>query len=207
MSSTLPIVPPPGWYPDPSGSRQWRVWTGDRWSEMTRSYGVPSAPSALVAQLPLVIALHRVLRYGVLGFYAGLGLVVGILAHWPGTAHPASSGFAVTTLYAGVALLVLGLTTFVFAAKELEGRWSVWALIPGINVMAVSVWVTRRLGGQPVRRVVSEAILLALFIGQFRSQSWLVAAPVLLALSATRSTEALVDQLVAPATPQRVIAT
>lgn len=159
-----------------------------------------------MANLPLINALNRVVRYGVAGFYAGLGLVVGILAHWPGTAHPTSRAFATTTLYAGVALLVLGLVTFVFAAKELEGHWSLWAIVPGLNVMAVSGWVTKRLGGQPTRRVAADAILLALFIGQFRSQPWLAIAPVMLALGAGRSTESLVHQLVANASLQPTIA-
>ena len=202
MSSTVPTDPPPGWYPDPSGMRQWRVWTGERWSELTRPYAEADSHSRLVDELPLIKALHRVVRYGVAGFYAGLGLVVGIVAHWPGTAHPASAAFATTTLSAGGALLVLGLATFVFAAKELEGRWSLWAVIPGLNVMVVSGWVTRRLGGQPMRRVVSEIILIALFVAQFRTQPWLAVAPVLLALGAGRSTEALVDQLVSSASPR-----
>jgi len=199
VSSPLPNSPPPGWYPDPSGQRQWRVWTGERWSELTRPYAAEDSATGVVDRLALINALHRVVRYGVVGFYAGLGLVVGILAHWPGTAHPATRGFATTTLYAGVALLVLGLVTFVFAAKELEGRWSLWAIVPGLNVMAVSGWVTKRLGGQPVRRVTAETVLIALFIAQFRSQPWLCVGPMLLAMGAGRSTEALVDQLLATA--------
>jgi hypothetical protein len=37
ISATSPI--PPGWYPDPAGARQWRVWTGTTWSDATRPYG------------------------------------------------------------------------------------------------------------------------------------------------------------------------
>ena len=206
MSSSLPSAIPPGWYPDPAGARQWRVWTGERWSELTRPFGEPRDPSDLLGNLPLVQALHRVVRYGVAGFYAGLGLVVGILAHWPGTAHPAARWFANTTLFAGVALMLLGLVPFAFAAKELRGRWSLWSLVPGVNVMAVSGWVTERLGGQPVRRAVTETVLLVLFISQFRSQPWLAIAPVLLAIGLGRSSEALVDQLVGRSSPSTSIA-
>ncbi|MEO9181652.1 MAG: DUF2510 domain-containing protein, partial [Acidimicrobiales bacterium] len=86
MSFLPPTAPPPGWYPDPAGSRQWRVWTGLQWSSVTRSYGEPVAPRSLVADLPLIQALHRLVRYGIVGDYAGIGILVSILAHWPGTA-------------------------------------------------------------------------------------------------------------------------
>ena len=198
MSSSLPSAIPPGWYPDPSGARQWRVWTGDRWSDLTRSFGTAPVARDLIASLPLIQALHRVRRYGVTGFYAGLGLVVGILAHWPGTAHPATARFATTTLDAGIVLLVLGLAHFVFAAKELAGHWSPWAVVPGLNVLAVSGWVTQRLGGQPVRRVVAEVVLMVLFIVRFRYEPWLAIGPALLAIGLGKSTEVLLDQLAGP---------
>ena len=204
MSSPLPSAVPPGWYPDPSGARQWRVWTGDRWSDLTRSFGAAPTTRDLVTSLPLIQALHRVRRYGVTGFYAGLGLVVGILAHWPGTAHPATAWFATTTLDAGIVLLVLGLAHFVFAAKELAGHWSPWALVPGLNVLAVSGWVTQRLGGQPVRRVVTEVVLIVLFIVRFRYEPWLAVGPALLAIGLGKSTEVLLDQLAGPSTSPSV---
>lgn len=34
--SSAPILPPPGWYPDPSGARAQRYWDGTRWDSATR---------------------------------------------------------------------------------------------------------------------------------------------------------------------------
>jgi hypothetical protein len=31
-------VPDPGWYPDPSGSPNWRFWDGTQWTEQTKGY-------------------------------------------------------------------------------------------------------------------------------------------------------------------------
>jgi len=76
---------PPGWYPDPGGARQWRVWTGTTWSELTRPYGAPVLEVPLSSSLGLVNSLHRLTRYGVVDLYAGIGLIVSMLAHWPGT--------------------------------------------------------------------------------------------------------------------------
>src|SRR5580692_5309378 len=60
VSLSSPYDVPPGWYPDPSGTRQWRVWTGTTWSEVTRSYGEDDAVGAprFTASLGLVLALR-----------------------------------------------------------------------------------------------------------------------------------------------------
>jgi hypothetical protein len=36
--SMAATVPPPGWYPDPNGTPNWRYWDGTAWSEQTKSY-------------------------------------------------------------------------------------------------------------------------------------------------------------------------
>ena len=195
MSYVSASAVPPGWYPDPSGVRQWRVWTGERWSELTRPFANADGATSFVATLPLIAALHRVQRYGVTGVYAGLALVVGVLAHWPGTADPASPALATTALGAGVALFVLGLAPFYFVARELAGRWTALTLIPGLNVLVVSAALTRRLGASPIRRVVSETVLVVLYVARFRFDPWLSVAPVLLALGLATSAQALLDEL------------
>ena len=192
---------PPGWYPDPSGARQWRVWTGEQWSELTRPFAPAEHAPSLVASLPLTAALHRLQRYGVVGVYAGLALVVGVLAHWPGTAHPASAAFATTALAAALALLALGLAAVAFVAKELAGRWTPVAFIPGLNVLFVSRALTRRVGGAATRRAVSEAVLLVLYVARFRVDPWLGVAPILLALGLATSAQALLDELATPSGP------
>jgi hypothetical protein len=34
-------VPDPGWYPDPTGSPNWRYWDGTQWTEQTKGYFLP----------------------------------------------------------------------------------------------------------------------------------------------------------------------
>jgi Protein of unknown function (DUF2510) len=191
---------PPGWYPDPGGQRQWRVWTGTAWSELTRPYGEPVVSAPVVTSLTLIEALHRLLRYGVVAFFAGLGLVVNILAHWPGTARPVAFWFANTALDTGIALLAVGSVCFSFAVRELEGHWTLEAFVPGINVLVAGALVTQRLAGRsPMWRVITETVLLALFIGQSHTDPWLGVAPALVALDHMRWTSALVERLAGPA--------
>ena len=198
MSSPLPSTPPPGWYPDPGGERQWRVWTGAQWSPLTRPYGA-NADGDLVDRLALIQALHRLVRVGIVGLFAGLAIVVGVVAHWPGTAHPVTRTFAVIALDTGLALMIIGSACFALAARELVGRWSPWTLVPGVNLMMVNALVTRRLGGRPGRRVASESVLIALFIVQFHVQPWLCVAPVIVAVGQSSWTSSLIEQLSGPA--------
>jgi hypothetical protein len=92
--------------------------------------------------------------------------------------------------------LVVGSLCFSFATRQLEGHWTIESFLPGINILVVSGLVTQRLGGRsPLWRVVTETILLALFIGQSHSELWLGVAPALVALDHMRWTSALVDRL------------
>jgi len=196
VSLPSPGSVPPGWYPDPSGQHQWRVWTGSVWSEVTRSYGEKTARAAVITTLPLIRALHRLVRYGVVAFYGGLGLLVSILAHWPSSAHPTTRVLANTLSDAGVALLIMGSVSYALAAKELMDRWTVVALVPGANVIAVSGLVAQRVSTRPaLRRMVSEIILLGLFCAQGHSQPWLCVAPTLIALDHVRWTDELIAKL------------
>jgi hypothetical protein len=194
MSSSSVDVPS-GWYPDPSGARQWRVWTGTQWSELTRPYGEVANPPSIVADLSLIQALHRLVRYGIAGNFAGISILVSVLAHWPGTAHPVSEWFAVAACNVAVALLIIGSACFAFAARELEGHWTPWALIPGVNLFAVNAVITKRLGGQPLRRVGAEAVLMVLFVAQFHAEPWLGVAPVLVAVGQSQWTATLIEHL------------
>jgi uncharacterized membrane protein YeaQ/YmgE (transglycosylase-associated protein family) len=201
VNLTSPSPIPPGWYPDPNGERQWRVWNGSTWSELTRPYGEPVVQPSIVASLPTIDALQRLVRYGIAALFAGLGLVVSVLAHWPGTAQPTTPWFASIALGVGAGLLVIGSVCFGFAATELEGRSVIWAFIPAVNVLVVSGLVAQRLRrSSPVRMVICELILLGLFIDLAHAEPWLCVAPVLIAFEQLRRTSALLDQLVGPAT-------
>jgi hypothetical protein len=198
-SSSTPV--PSGWYPDPSGERQWRVWTGTKWSELTRPYGEVALAPSIAGDLSLIQALHRLARYGIAGDFAGISILVSVLAHWPGTAHPVPTFFAVATCNVAVALLLIGSACFAFAARELEGHWTPWAFIPGVNLFAVNVIVTQRLGGQPLRRVGAEAVLMALFIAQFHAEFWLCVAPVVVAVGQSQWITTLIDHLLISSSP------
>jgi len=199
VSLTSPSPIPPGWYPDPSGARQWRVWNGAAWTELTRPYGEPPVRTSITASLGAIGALQRLVRYGIASLFAGLGLVVSVLAHWPGTAHPTPLWFASGALSAGFGLLMIGSACFGFAVVALEGHSSVWAWVPGINALLLSGLVAQRLGGpSATSRVISEVVLVAMFIDLAHAQPWLCVAPVLIAFDQLRRTSALLDRLVGP---------
>lgn len=200
MSSSLPAAVPPGWYPDPAGLRQWRVWTGTEWSEVTRSYPAPVVSTSLAANLPLLQALRRILVAGIAGVLGGLALLVSALAHWPGTAHPTPWWFALSASNVAVALLVVGSVVCAFGVKELNGRWTLEAFLPGVNLFVASLLVTRRLGRSKVSRVVAEMVVLALFVFAARDDLWLCVGPIAVAYVETSWFSALIDQLTGPPT-------
>lgn len=191
---------PPGWYPDPSGARQWRVWTGTTWSEVTLPYGESSSVVAprFAPSLNLVLALRRVLTIGIVGVLGGLGLLVSVLAHWPGTAHPTPEWFAAVATGLASLLLIVGSVVCAFGVKELEGRWSLEAVIPGINLFVASALVTRRLGSRRMWRIVSEIILLAIFVVSSRNDLWLCIGPVIVAYIESTWFNALIERLTGP---------
>ena len=183
-SATSPA--PPGWYPDPGGERQWRVWTGTEWSDTTRPYAT-RPPSATYASAPTYLR-----RYGVVSLFAGLGLLVSVLAHWPGTAHPSPTWFALAASDLAVALLTVGSVFYALGARALLGRWTPAAFVPGLNVLFVSGLLGEALEGRwPTRRVVAEAIILTLFVAEAHAQAWLAIAPVLVGLTHLGALDAL----------------
>lgn len=200
MSLSTSTDVPPGWYPDPSGSRQWRVWTGAAWSELTRPYGDAVETPRFATNLALVQALRRVLGAGVVGVVGGLGLLVGVLAHWPGTAHPAPEWFALAASNTAVALLFVGTVVCAFGVKELKGHWSLDAFLPGVNLFIASALVTQRLGRLRAWRVVSEVVLLVVFAMSSRNDLWLFGGPMIVAYVETSWIGALIDQLNGPST-------
>jgi hypothetical protein len=176
------------------------VWNGTSWSDVTRPYGEAAVTPRLAANLGLVLAMRRVLDAGIVGVVGGLGLLEGVLAHWPGTAHPAPQWFALAGSDVAIAFMLIGTVVCAFGVKELMGRWSFEAFVPGVNLFVASALVTRRLGKMKLWRIVSEIILLVLFAISSRDSVWLFVGPAVVAYVETTWFGAIVDQLNGPST-------
>jgi len=198
---------PPGWYPDPAGLRQWRVWNGTEWSDVTRPYGeatlVPrlESPGATgpLPGLALISSLRRLTHFGVLAYYAGLALLVGVIAHWPGHSHPATARFASATLGAGVGLTLIGTISFGVCVRSLRGRWTLDALVPVVNSFAAAWWICNALGlPAPAARVGSDAIITLGFLALSARQPWVGLALAAVAVTQLSRAYALIDQVSGP---------
>lgn len=196
--SEATTLTPPGWYPDPSGEPQWRVWTGTQWSEMTRPYGTNLATPLPVLNLDAISALGRVLKFGILGLMAGLTVLVGTLAHGRGSAHPAPQGFVISATTAAIALLAIGTISYAAAARAIVGYWTFWAIVPGVNVFYLTSLTTKVLGGRSGPRLLSTAIFVGIFIAQFRVEAWLVLGPLFMTLDQYRWTLAAREHFSGP---------
>jgi len=168
---------PPGWYPDPSGARQWRVWNGTAWSDVTRTYGEKTTPvmtpSLGKTELDLLSALRRLTQFGVLAYYAGFALLISLIAHWPGRPHPVSARFASATLGAAMGLTLIGAISFAVCVHALRGRWTLEALIPLVNTFAASYLMSRRIGlNNPAFRLGADVFITGGFVLLSTAQPW-----------------------------------
>ena len=203
MSDPTRLIPP-GWYPDPSGERQWRVWNGTQWSDVTRTYG----PSGTVVEPTLSLgrpeletldALRRLTQFGILAYYAGFALLVGLIAHWPGHAHPVSSRFAGAILGASLGLGLIGTFSFAVCVRGLRGRWTLDALIPVLNTFAASYWMSRRLGLTGFElRLFTDLLITAGFVFLCGSQPWVGIALAGVAFTQLARTYLVIDQISGP---------
>lgn len=202
---TSPV--PPGWYPDPSGERQWRVWNGTQWSEVTRPYGArandPEHSTHLgPTELETLSTLRRLTQFGVLSYYAGFALLVGLITHWPGRAHPVSARFASATLGAGLGLTLIGALSFAACVRNLRGRWTLDALIPVINSFAASYWMSRRLGLRGFEfRLFADLLITAGFVLLCSSQPWVGVALAGVAFTQLARAYLVIDQISGPPKP------
>ncbi|HEY5120493.1 MAG TPA: DUF2510 domain-containing protein [Acidimicrobiales bacterium] len=201
-NETGPI--PPGWYPDPSGERQWRVWNGTEWSDVTRPYGtgvmtqVPTT-SFGPSELETLSALRHLTQFGILAYYAGFALLVGLIAHWPGHAHPVSARFASATLGAALGLTLIGTLSFAGCVRGLRGRWTLDALIPVVNSFAASYWMSRHLGLTGFEfRLFADALITAGFVLLCASQPWVGIALAGVAFTQLARTYLVIDRISGP---------
>lgn len=202
--SPLSAQIPPGWYPDPAGQRQWRVWNGSAWSDVTRPYGesvaVPATPRIGVAELTVLGSLRHLSQFGILAYYTGFALLTGLVAHWPGRVDPVSPRVASATLGAAIGLTLIGAISFAACVRALRGRWTLDALLPIINTFAAALWMSRFLGlTKPSPRILIDALLTMGFVVLCPTQPWVGIALASVAFNQLLRTYALTDQLSGPA--------
>ena len=179
MSDTGGSVPA-GWYPDPSGARQWRVWNGTAWSNVTRAYapasGAPptSAPASLgVAELEVLSALRRLTQFGIIAYYVGFALLVSLAYRWPGHADAVSLRLASPLLGLAAGLAVIGYVSFAAAGRVLRGRWTLDGVVPVVNTFTASYLMSRRLGvANNTFRLLVDALVTLGYLFASRSNPW-----------------------------------
>lgn len=149
-----PRVAPPGWYPDPSGAAQWRVWNGSTWTEVVRPFD-ESRPESVVHDLASLRSQHRLRGYGVLAQFLGLGLLSASL-----NAVLVPRWFFAMAFGSGVGLTVIGSASFAIAARHLRGYWYFSDVVPALNVLSWTMLALRHdrslftLTGQRMWRVI-----------------------------------------------------
>ncbi|MBU6514304.1 MAG: DUF2510 domain-containing protein [Acidobacteriota bacterium] len=195
---------PAGWYPDPSGERQWRVWNGSQWSHLTRPYGEPPAATPTkrfgLEELATLDSLRRITQFGVLAYYTGFALLISVVGHWPGRAHPVSERFASAALGAAIGLTLIGTIYFAMCVRALRGRWSLEGLIPVVNTFVAAREMSRRLamaGAGP--RIVLDILLTLGFVALCPTQPWVGVALASVAFNQLARAYALIDLLSGPA--------
>ena len=203
MSDSTAQVPA-GWYPDPTGARQWRVWNGAAWSNVTRPYGEASAtpaPTHLgIDELATLGALRRLTQVGILAYYTGFAFLSSLIGHWPGRIHPVSPRFASAAAGAAIGLVLIGAIAFAASVRALRGRWTLDAVIPVVNTFAAAWWMSLRLDlGNALPRLVVDALLTAGFVLLCPTQPWVGVALASVAFNQLARTYALIDRLSGPA--------
>ena len=134
--------PPAGWYPDPAGQRQWRVWNGHSWADATKSFG--DDPHSAAATVPAVRAHDALVRYGVMSYFAGAGLLIDAIHHRPAPFSNSTPGsFLIMSIF-GAALFLVGHLCYARALTTLlDGRQPI-VVIPILNLLAWARYVFLR---------------------------------------------------------------
>ncbi len=161
--STAPA--PSGWYPDPSGQDQWRVWTGLQWSNVTRPFhsGRASAREVL-ASLDRVRSIARVRYLAPLGYFTGLNLLASILTNWPTGSNPFSKFWLLPLLGMVVFCLVMAWAITAQAVRSFQSHWTFWALLPIGNLLVLMGLLRRELLGNTAHSTMNDAVGMAMWM-------------------------------------------
>ena len=200
---------PPGWYPDPAGLRQWRVWNGTTWSDVTRPYGPLETPTHAdsrfdPAELETLGSLRRLTQFGIFAYYTGLALMVSVVSHWPGRSDPLSARFANAAFSVALGLIVIGTLSFATCVRDLRGRWTWDAVLPVVNTFAAAYWMSRRLCFEGFEwRLGADALITFGFVFLNASQPWIGVALAGLAFTQLARAYLVMDRIsAAPPPPQ-----
>lgn len=141
MTNAQVDSPPKGWYPDPTGAPQWRIWNGTTWSEHVRGFSAPAPP--LVSSLEAVRATALLERGGAASYFAGVGLLIDVAHHHAGLDARSPDLFA-TLVLLGSALTLFGHVSFARASTLIatHDRWL--AAVPVVNALMWAGWACER---------------------------------------------------------------
>jgi hypothetical protein len=163
VSGAMAEPPPKGWYPDPTGAPQWRIWNGTTWSEHVRVFSAPAPP--LVSSLEAVRATAVLERGGVVCFFAGFGLLIDATHHHAALTARSPDLYA-TIVLIGLALAFFGHVAFARAGAAIAPRDRWLAAVPLVNALLWAGWACERASyplpvtGRPIgrRRGAAEAV-------------------------------------------------
>ncbi len=138
MTTLSSELPPSGWYPDPAGSRRWRLWNGRDWTEICRDYAPTREP--LTTRLAAVQANHVLASYGAAAYFAGVGLAIDTYHHRPGLSAPLSSSLYGLLLLVSFAMWFVGHLAYTRATitATITSPW-----LAGVPFLNTVTWLRR----------------------------------------------------------------
>lgn len=164
MSETKTPIPS-GWYPDPSGRPQWRVWTGSQWSTVTRPYQAQTPPTKqLFASLHRVKVIFSARFLAPLGYLAGLNLGASTFNHWPSRSGSGFTPWLALLFGLSVFLIVIAWALAARAVRSFQDHWTFWALLPLGNLIILTSLLRRELLNVPSRLISSDLIGLSMWL-------------------------------------------
>jgi hypothetical protein len=163
MEETV-VTTPSGWYPDPSGQPQWRVWTGTQWSNVTRPYRLEGfTQRKLLSSLNKVQSIARARYLAPLGYFGALNLLASLLIHWPIGPKPFSDPWLLPLLGLLIFFFVMSWVVTAQAVRSFQENWTFWALVPLGNLLILTGLLRHELLGGTARPLPSDLLGLVMW--------------------------------------------